>query len=111
MANPLIIARCGDTRNAPESTLTAFAGAITKGADGIEFDVHLTADQELVIHHDYYLGRTNDGRGWIGDCTSVELRTLDAGAWLGKRFAGERIPTLNEVCDLGKGRIRFEIEM
>jgi glycerophosphoryl diester phosphodiesterase len=111
MAHPLIIARCGDTRDAPESTLTAFDGAIAKGADGLEFDVHLAADGELVIHHDYYLGRTNNGRGFIGDYTSVELRRLDAGAWFGKRFSGERIPTLSEVFDLGKGRIRFEIDM
>lgn len=111
MVKPLIVARCGDLQNAPESTLPAFWGAIAKGADAIEFNVHLTKDGELVVHHDYYLGRTNQGSGHIGDYTLAELRALDAGSWFDARFAGERIPTLSEVLGLGKGRIRFEIDM
>ena len=111
MAKPLIIARCGDLCNAPESTLPAFEGAIAKGADAVEFDVHQTTDGELVIHHDYYLGRTNKGRRYIGNRTLAELEKLDAGAWFGMQFAGERIPTLSEVFDLGRGKTRFEIDM
>jgi glycerophosphoryl diester phosphodiesterase len=111
MAGTLIVARCGDQRCAPESTLPAFKGAVARGADAIEFDVHLTKDVRLVVHHDYYLGRTDDGSGFIGDFTQAELRALDAGRWFGKEFAGERMPTLDEVLTLGKGRVRFEIDM
>ncbi len=111
MIKPLIVARCGDLQNAPESTLPAFEGAIAKGADAIEFDVHLTKDEELVVHHDYYPGRTNQGSGHIGDYTLAELKALDVGGWFDVKFAGEKMPTLSEVLDLGKGRIRFEIDM
>jgi glycerophosphoryl diester phosphodiesterase len=108
---PLIVAPCGDVQNAPESTLTAFEQAILQGADAIEFDVHLTRDGELVIHHDYYLGRTASGQGYLSDYTLAELRALDAGSWFDQRFAGAMIPTLREVLDLGKGKVRFEIDM
>jgi glycerophosphoryl diester phosphodiesterase len=111
MTRPLIVARCGDLQNAPESTLPAFESAIARGADVIEFDVHLTKDDELIVHHDYYLGRTNQGSGHIGDYTLAELRALDVSSWFDAKFAGERMPTLSEVLDLGKGRIRFEIDM
>jgi glycerophosphoryl diester phosphodiesterase len=108
---PLIVARCGDQQAAPESTLPSFESAIFKGADCIEFDVIGTRDGQLVVHHDYYLGRTNDGTGFVGDTTLAELRLLDAGSWFGPTFGGERIPTLGEVLDLGRGRIAFEIDM
>jgi glycerophosphoryl diester phosphodiesterase len=111
MKKPQVVARCGDLVSAPESTLPAFEQAIAKGADAVEFDVHLTKDGELVIHHDFYLGRTNNGRGYIGDFSLAELKALDAGSWFGSQFAGEKIPTLGEVLALGKGRIRFEIDM
>jgi len=107
----LIVARCGDIQHNPESTLPAFEQAILKGADTIELDVHLTQDDQFVIHHDYYLGRTDNGSGYIGDQTLADLRKLDAGGWFDARFRGEKIPTLQEVFDLGKNRVRFEIDM
>jgi len=111
MTQPLIVSRCGDLKNAPESTLPAFEGAIAKGADAIEFDVHLTGDGELIVHHDYYLGRTGEGSGHVSDYTLAELRALDVGRRFGSEFAGEHIPTLGEVLDLGRARARFEIDM
>jgi len=91
MTKAVVVARCGDSQCAPESTRPAFESAIDKGADVVEFDVHLTKDGELVVHHDYYLGRTDDGSGYIGDFTLAELQALDAGAWFGEAFAGTRI--------------------
>ncbi len=111
MKRPRVVARCGDLQNAPESTLPAFEQAIVKGADTIEFDVHFTRDGELVVHHDFYLGRTSNGSGYIGDFTLAELKAFDAGSWFGTEFAGEKIPTLGEVLELGRGKIRFEIDM
>ena len=52
---PLVVARRGDVENAPENTLPAFESAISRGADGVEFDVHLSLDGELVVHHFYSL--------------------------------------------------------
>ena len=111
MPIPKVVARCGDLQHAPESTLPAFEQAIAKGADTVEFDVHLTRDGELVVHHDFYLGRTNDGSGYIGDCTLAELKALDAGSWFDPRYAGVKIPRLQEVVEAGRGRVRFEIDM
>lgn len=111
MRQPLIVARCGDHENAPENTLAAFASAIAKGADTIEFDVHLTSDGQLIVHHHFYLGQTDNGSGFVGDCTLAELKALDAGSWFDVRFAGEKMPTVEEVLDLGKGKIRFEIDV
>jgi len=111
VSTPLIVARCGDVHSAPESTLPAFASAIDKGADSIEFDVHLTRDGHLIVHHDFYLGRTDTGTGYVGDLALAELRALDAGSWFDARFCGERMPTLEEVLTLGRGEVGFEIDM
>ncbi len=111
MNKPLIVARCGDVQTAPENTLAAFASAIARGADTIELDVHLTRDSELIVHHDFYLGRTDNSTGYIGDDMLAELKALDAGSWFDAKFAGERMPPLSEVLDLGKGKVRFEIDL
>ena len=64
-----------------------------------------------MIHHDYYLGRTEDGEGYLGEFTLAELKQFDVGSWFGQAWLGERMPTLDEVLMCGKGRVRFEIEM
>ncbi|MCY3801432.1 MAG: glycerophosphodiester phosphodiesterase family protein [Chloroflexi bacterium] len=111
MTKTLIFAHRGDTEIAPENTLPAFESALKKGADGIELDVYLTTDGYLIVHHDHYLGRTNEGSGFIGDFTLAELQRLDAGSWFDTAFSGERTPTLEQVLDLGRGETRFQIEM
>ena len=111
MTRPMVVARCGASELAPESTLAAFERAIELGADAIECDVHPTRDGQLVIHHDYYLGHTTKGRGRVDRHDLDDLRTLDAGSWFHSRFAAERTPTLHEVLELGAGRTRFEIQL
>ena len=106
-----IVAHCGDVQHCPESTLPAFGSAIQRGADVIEFDVHLTADEEVVIHHFYYLGTTNNGTGYISDYRLDELRQLDAGSWYSPEFAGVQIPTFKEVLVFGRGQVRFQIDL
>ena len=108
---PLVIARRGDVEEAPENTLPAFESAISRGADGAEFDVHLTSDGELVVHHFYNLGTTDNGAGLVGEHTLAELRALDSGGWYDKRFKGESKPTLNEVLGLCKGRVKLEVDL
>lgn len=107
----LVIARTGDVETAPENTLPAFERAILQGADGVELDVHLSADGELVVHHFYNLGATDNGQGLIGEHTLAELKALDSGGWFGEQFAGEPMPTLGEVFELCKGRTRLEVDL
>lgn len=87
----------GAAGTAPENTLASFRRAAALGCDGVEFDLHRTADGHLVVIHDPYLERTTSGRGLVRDTTLAGIRTLDAGGWKGPEFAGERVPTLAEV--------------
>jgi glycerophosphoryl diester phosphodiesterase len=108
---PLVIARTGDVEKAPENTLPAFESAISRGADGVELDVHLSADGELVVHHFYSLGTTDNGEGLVSEHTLAELKALDSGGWFDEQFAGEPKPTVSEVFELCKGRARLEVDL
>jgi glycerophosphoryl diester phosphodiesterase len=107
----LVTAHRGFSGRAPENTLAAFRAAIAAGCDMIELDVHLSRDKRLVVIHDDTLKRTTDGRGEVADRSLRELRQLDAGAWFASGFAGERIPTLEEVLALARSRIGLNIEL
>jgi len=88
---------------APENTLAAFRQARLAGADGVELDLQLTADGHVVVIHDGILDRTTSGSGNVAAHTLAQLRALSAGCWFAQAFAGERIPTLDEVLDLAQG--------
>lgn len=107
----LVIAHRGASGRAPENTLASFEQAIAIGVDGIELDVHLTRDGQLVIIHDQNLARTTDGQGLVHEHTLAELKALDAGSWFGPAFAGERIPTLEEVLVRVAGRVPLQVEI
>ncbi|WP_159722668.1 glycerophosphodiester phosphodiesterase [Enterococcus sp. CSURQ0835] len=96
----LIMAHRGSSGNRPENTLPAFAEAVRAGADGIELDVHLTKDQELVVIHDESVDRTTNGKGLIRELTLAELKELDAGSWFAKKYRATKIATLQEVLNL-----------
>jgi glycerophosphoryl diester phosphodiesterase len=108
---PLVIAHRGDSGNAPENTLRSFSQAMELGADVIELDVHLSADGVPVVIHDYTVQRTTDGRGRVAGLTLEELERLDAGSWFHRRFAGERVPTLEEALRLSNGRVGVNLEI
>jgi len=108
---PLVVAHRGSSLSAPENTMAAFRLAVDAGADMIEFDVRMTRDFELVVHHDRSLGRTSDGSGRVWDLTLEELRETDAGSWHSRRFAGERIPTLRQVLDELPRSVGLDIEV
>ena len=74
---PFIWAHRGASGSAPENTLVAFKRAIDLGADGIELDIQLTKDDEIVVCHDEKIDRTSDGKGWLKDYTLEELRTFN----------------------------------
>ncbi len=104
MGKLTVIAHRGWSAKYPENTLLAFREAITLGADAIEFDVRQSKDGELVIIHNSNVDNTTNGNGEVSKLTFSKLRTLDAGR-------GERIPTLREVLELGKGKITFHCEI
>lgn len=84
---------------APENTLAGFELAAAAGVDYLELDVQLSADGVALVFHDEVLDRTTSGSGPFAAARSEELLALDAGAWFGSRFAGERIPTLAGFLD------------
>lgn len=99
---PLIEAHRGDSSTYPENTLSAFRGAVLSGADSIELDTHLSADGVWVVMHDVTLERTTDGTGDIRALPYSAIACLDAGRWKSPRFAGERVPTLDDALRLAR---------
>lgn len=99
-----VIAHRGASAEAPENTLAAFQLAIEQGADGIELDVHMTKDGELVVIHDETLERTTTGKGCIVAHTYQQISSYDAGSWFSDRHAKERVPRLVDVLELLKGK-------
>jgi glycerophosphoryl diester phosphodiesterase len=98
-ARTRVIAHRGFSAAAPENTIAAVRAAIAVQADMVEIDVTLTADDSIVVIHDEILDRTTDGKGEVSRFTLAELKQLDAGSWFDPSFAGEPIPTLDQVLD------------
>jgi len=108
---PLVIAHRGASADAPEHTIAAFELALTQGADGIQLDIHLSADGQPVVIHDFTLERTTDGAGPVTEHCVRELKRLDAGGWRDRRFRGQRVQTLQEVLERFRDRARFWIDL
>ena len=108
---PLIFAHRGASAHAPENTLSAFELALEQGAHGIELDVKLTADGEVVVFHDPTIDRTTGGQGRISQLTLAALRELDAGSSFSEKFSGEKIPTLAEVFETIGRRAFINVEL
>jgi glycerophosphoryl diester phosphodiesterase len=111
---PLVIGHRGYCQIAPENTLPSFQLAVTAGADLVELDYHHSKDDQLIVIHDSELDRTTDARSlWPGEQhitvasrTAAQIKTLDAGAWFDRKFAGTKIPTLGEALDtIQKGSV------
>ncbi|HEY7547107.1 MAG TPA: glycerophosphodiester phosphodiesterase family protein, partial [Blastocatellia bacterium] len=86
MHHSLVIAHRGASGLAPENTLAAFQLAIELGAEGIEFDVQMSADGQPVVIHDARVNRTTNDIGPVAHFTASELARLDAGEWFQKRL-------------------------
>lgn len=91
----------GASAYAPENTLEAFALAVEQKADGVELDVQLTRDGELVVIHDETIDRVSEGRGYVRDYTLQELKRFHYNK-THPEYAQASIPTLAEVYDLLK---------
>lgn len=98
----IIFAHRGYSEKYPENTMLAFKKAIEAGAGGIETDVHLTKDGEIVITHDETLERVSNGKGMVKDYTYEELLKFDFGEKKSAEFKGERAPKLIDLIKLIK---------
>jgi glycerophosphoryl diester phosphodiesterase len=94
-----LVAHRGYSSEAPENTLAAFDLAIAHGVFHIELDVQLSHDAVPVVIHDETLNRTTTGCGQVRDRTFRELKTLDAGNWFNADYAGQQIPSLEEILN------------
>lgn len=111
MKRLFVWAHRGASAVAPENTLAAFAAAEAAGAHGLELDVQLSSDGVPVVIHDRTLNRTSNGHGSVSRRTLAQLKQLDAGSWFGSGFAGETIPTLEEVFAWRASRLRINVEI
>jgi glycerophosphoryl diester phosphodiesterase len=116
---PVSLAHRGASARAPENTLEAFRLAVEAGAGGLELDVHVTRDGEVVVIHDASVDRTTDGSGAVAEMELEEIRRLDAGYRFspdgGRTFPyrgrGVTIPTLAEVyASFPEARVNADIK-
>src|SRR5699024_11128867 len=102
----------GSLTEAPENTISAIKKAWEHGAKGIELDVQLTKDKELVIIHDHKFNRISPGvPGKVNDYTLEEIQRIDVGSVFSKSFTGERLATLDEVLDVVPRHVILNIEI
>jgi glycerophosphoryl diester phosphodiesterase len=97
--------------NAPENSLSAIRQAIDAGADYAEIDVQRTADGAVVVLHDGDLMRLGGDPRKVGDITLAELELVDIGSRKDPAFAGEHVPTLQQVIDAARGKLKLNIEL
>lgn len=112
MMKNMCVAHRGFSGKAPENTLAAVRMALALPyVRWMEIDVQLTRDGVPVVIHDFSLDRTTNGHGKVKNMDFEHIRRLDAGAWKGRAFRGERVPSLEEVLSLASGRLRLNIEL
>jgi glycerophosphoryl diester phosphodiesterase len=105
-----IVAHRGASFDAPENTLAAGKLAFVQKADALETDLWLTKDGQIIVSHDLNAKRTAGRDAKLNDLTFAEARALDAGTWKDPKFAGEKLPTLEEQLALIPAGKRIFIE-
>lgn len=105
MNTPTIIAHRGGKDEAEENSAESFADALSHGILGAETDVRLTRDGHVVIMHDPTVDRTTTSTGHIAEMTLSEVKSLSL------RKTGQRVPTLEEFCEVYRGRADADIEI
>ena len=108
---PAIVCHRGANHVAPENTLEAARICYDQQFDFVEVDIRTTADGQLVALHDASVDRTTDGVGAIARLTCSAVRELDSGSWFSHKFAGSRVPMLEELLDEARGRAGLYIEI
>lgn len=84
----------------PENTLLSFQQAVAAGVHMLELDLRMSKDKQVVIIHDETVDRTTNGSGKVGEMAWEQLQALDAGGWMGPSFAGLKIPSFEQFCQL-----------
>jgi len=110
-STPIIFGHRGACALAPENTIASFKLAVEHGADFIELDAKLSSDGEVMVIHDQTVDRTTNGTGRVNQLTCAQLKALDAGSKFDKKFAGEKIPTLEEVFNTVGQQIFINVEL
>ncbi len=108
---PLLFGHRGCSGIAPENTLASFQKILDYNVPGVEFDVQLCKTGEIIVLHDLNLKRTTGVNALAAETDLETIKTLDAGSWFNESFAGEKIPTLDEVFDLLGTRVYYNIEI
>lgn len=106
-----LTAHRGDQTSAPENTLPAFEAAISRGAGWAEADIQQTKDGVLVVLHDENLKRLAGVDKNVWDLSHEELEALDIGSRYSPEFAGTRVPTLEQVIDVCRNRLKLNLEI
>ncbi|BFT73407.1 glycerophosphodiester phosphodiesterase [Paenibacillus sp. P36] len=106
-----VTAHRGSSKKAPENTLSAFRQAIADKAGFAELDVQETSDGVVMLMHDDSAQRTTGINKNMWEVTSSELKSASAGNWFSPKFKSDRVPTLDEVIELAKDRIKLNIEL
>ena len=101
----MVIAHQGAHEGIPPNTLLSLKAAIDLGIDYVECDIRTTADGKLVIMHNETVDGTTNGKGTIREMTLEQIRQLDAGIKFGSRFVGTKVPTLDEMLEMARGKI------
>ena len=106
-----IMAHRGASAAAPENTMAAVQQAIESGAQWVEIDVQETADGRIAVVHDSDLKKIGGSALTVADSTLEALQQVDIGSWFAPEFADQRVPSLEEVLQLCKDRIKVNIEL
>lgn len=105
-----VIAHRAGRNGTPENTLSAIHNAIHLGVDYVELDIRATKDGHLVIMHDGTVDRTTNGKGAVKDLDLETIRSLDAGSKYDPKFAGEKVPTFDEVLALCHDKVYIYVD-
>ncbi|MCW3807485.1 glycerophosphodiester phosphodiesterase family protein [Plebeiibacterium marinum] len=106
-----IIAHRGESFDAPENSLSSIEQAWKRGANAVEIDVHLTADNEVLVIHDKHTGRVGDKKLYVKKSNLTELKCVDIGRKKSIKFIDERIPTLIEILKTVPSEAQIIIEI
>lgn len=101
----------GASAEYPDNTMSAFKRAVELKADMLELDVQLTKDGEVVVYHDFYLGKNENKIGLIKDYPFSEIKNFDVGHLLFSKQSGDSIPLLEEVLAWAQNKIWLSIEL
>jgi glycerophosphoryl diester phosphodiesterase len=107
-----VIGHRGCAAHAPENTLAGLREAAARGVTWVEIDVCLLGDGTPVIIHDATVDRTTNGRGALADLDWARVAQLDAGSWFSAKFAGERVPRLDQaLAEVGALGVGLNLEL